>query len=91
MVESIPNVWWDKLWHDRNKCSGNSIQWEYRKIRGDRKINFLAEMRNGDEFDNDVEIGAVGELGKAANMRCYLNKVAETSEVSKDDGLAKDS
>ena len=41
------------------------------------------------EFDNDVEIGDVGELvlKSAANMRCYLNKDAETSEVLKDGWL----
>ena len=54
-----------------------------------RLIAPLAEMRIVDEFDNDVEIGDVGELvlKSPANMRCYLNKDAETSEVLKNGWL----
>ena len=46
-------------------------------------------MRIVDEFDVDVAVGEVGELvlKSAANMRCYLNKDIETSEVLKNGWL----
>ena len=58
------------------------------KVTG-RLIAPLAEMRIVDEFDVDVAVGEVGELvlKSAANMRCYLNKDIETSEVLKNGWL----
>ena len=93
MAESIPNVLTGTSYGmTETNALGIAIRGkeylENPEVTG-RLIAPLAEMRIVDEFDNDVEIGAVGELvlKSAANMRCYLNKDAETSEVLKDGWL----